>query len=113
MPVVRGLNQGLDVVVRRSSLASEIAACCRAPGRLLAFETPAEMVEVIGRALAGEPVEALAQGGAILPGEEPLDWAGVARRVIDLADALLAEDGMAIYDRRDTVLRLMRRDGFL
>ena len=113
LPVVRGLNQGLDVVVRRSSLASEIAACCRAPGRLLAFETPAEMVEVIGRALAGEPVEALAQGGAIRPGEEPLDWTGVARRVIDLADALLAEDGMAVYDRRDTVLSLIRRDGFL
>jgi glycosyltransferase involved in cell wall biosynthesis len=111
LPVVRGLNQGLDVLVRRSALATEIAANCRAPGRLLAFETPAEMVELIGRILAGEPVDPLPQGAAIPAGSGPLDWAGVARRIIDLADALLAEEGMEVYDERDAVLRLMQPGG--
>lgn len=113
LPVVRGLNQGLDVVVRRSALATEIAAHCRAPGRLLAFDTPAEMIELIGRILAGAPVEALPQGAAVPPGEQPLDWAGVAARILGLADALLAEQGMEIYDERDAVLRLLRPDGRL
>jgi len=113
LPVVRGLNQGLDVLVRRSALATEIAAHCRAPGSLFVFKTPAEMVELIGRVLAGAPVEPLVQGAAIPPGEEPLDWVGVARRIIDLADGLLAEKGMQVYDERDAVLRLMRPDGFL
>lgn len=112
LPVVRGLNQGLDVVVRRSALATEIADHCRAPGRLLAFETPAEMVELIGRILAGAPVMPLPQGAAVPPGQEPLDWTGVAYRILGLADALLAEEGMDTYDERDAVLRLMPPGGF-
>jgi glycosyltransferase involved in cell wall biosynthesis len=108
LPVVKGLNYGMDVVVRRSALAREIAANCRAPGRLLEFENNLDLVEIIGRALADGPSAPLPLGGGLDEGAEPLRWSGVAQRVIDLAQALLDQGETPTYLRREAALRLAK-----
>jgi glycosyltransferase involved in cell wall biosynthesis len=111
LPVVKGLYYGNDVIVRRSALIDEIAAQCRAPGRLHTFNTPAEMVELIGRVLSESTLGAVQQGAALRNNEEPLDWAGVAQRVLTLAEELAEQPGLERYDLREAALRLARPNG--
>jgi glycosyltransferase involved in cell wall biosynthesis len=112
LPIVKGLSYGTDVIVRRSALVDEIAGQCRAPGRLLAFETPVEMVELIGRVLSGGTLDPVRQGTALCQNEEPLDWTGVAQRVLALAEELAEQPGLERYDLREAILRLIRPNGF-
>jgi glycosyltransferase involved in cell wall biosynthesis len=112
LPIAKGLHYGSDVIVRRSALIDEIAAHCRAPGRLHTFDTPAEMVEVIGRVLSDDStLSAVQQGAALGNNEEPLDWAGVARRVLTLAEELAEQPGLERYDLREAALRLAHPNG--
>jgi glycosyltransferase involved in cell wall biosynthesis len=111
LPVVKALCHGCDVIVRRSALIDEIAAQCRAPGRLHTFDTPVEMVELIGRVLSNSTLDAVQQGAALRSDEEPLDWAGVARRVLALAEELAEQPGLERYDLREAALRLVRPNG--
>jgi hypothetical protein len=64
------------------------------------------MVEIIGRVLCGDTLDSVEQGAALSPNEEPLDWAGVAGRVLALAEDLADQPGLERYDLRDDILRL-------
>jgi glycosyltransferase involved in cell wall biosynthesis len=103
-PVVKGLAHGLDVVARRSGLLSEIAGQCAQRGRIVPFDDPVSLVDVVGGILAGEAVETLPLG-ASLDGQEPLGWRDIARRIITFLDHLTAEPSLALHDRREAALR--------
>ena len=106
LPVVEGLARGRTVVVRRSALWAEIAAHSRLPGRLCEFDDPASLVDGVGRALAGLPMDTLPSGTALADGADPADWAVCARRLSDLFERRLAHRGLEHWWAREHALRL-------
>jgi hypothetical protein len=80
LPLVAGLAHGRTVLVRRSPVIDEVLRQYRGPGRVAEFEDPLELVELVGRALAGDPVGVPGREGSPPPGA---NWDGVAGRVAD------------------------------
>ena len=105
VPVVQGMAYGRMVIARKSPLWDEIAAHVRMPGQLVQFDGAADMVEAVGRVLAGHPVHQLPQGTALCVGEAPLRWTGCAQRMINTLEKLLpCADGRRWLER-DEALR--------
>ena len=103
MPVVQCLAYGRTVVVRQSALWKEIAGQLRMPGQLVEFDGTAALVEAVGRALAGDPLNALPQGRA-LGDHAPLRWQDCAQRIIDTLDKLVpAADGRRWLEREEAL----------
>jgi glycosyltransferase involved in cell wall biosynthesis len=109
LPVVEGLARGRTVLVRRSTLWTEIAAHSRLPGRLCEFDDPASLVEGVGRALAGLPMAQLPSGTALAEGAAPVGWPDCARRVDALLAGLLARPRVDRWWAREQALRLLAR----
>lgn len=105
MPVVQGLAYGRTVVARQSPLWEEIAAQVQMPGQLVQFDDIASLVEAVGRALAGHPLDALPQGTALGPGRSPLRWQDCAQRMIDTLEKLLPSADGRRWLEREEVLR--------
>ena len=104
MPVVQGLAYGRTVVVRQSPLWQEISAQLQMPGRLVQFDTTASLVEAVGRALAGHPLESLPQGIGLSAGQSPLRWQDCAQRIIDTLEKLLPfADGRRWLEREEAL----------
>jgi len=105
VPVVQGLAYGRTVIVRRSSLWEEISAQVRMPGQLVQFETDVDLVEAVGRAMAGHPLPTMPQGGALTAGQSPLRWQDCARQMIDTLEKLLPSADGKRWLERDEALR--------
>jgi glycosyltransferase involved in cell wall biosynthesis len=103
-PVVRGLAYGQTVVVRRSPLWRELAGLTRAPGRLVEYELPHELVRCVGQALSGEPVDALPLGGDLLDGASPPGWRDCARSMVTFVERMLDRVDFQAWQRRDRAL---------
>jgi len=103
-PLVRGLAYGLDVVARRSDLLFEIGAQCEPRGRLIPFDDPPSLVDVVRRALAGGDVETVPLGGAIPAGGHALRWREVAARLATMVDELADDMTLTSYDRREQLM---------
>ena len=104
MPVVQGLAYGRTVVARRSPLWEEISAQVRMPGQLVQYDMATSLVEAVGRALAGHPVDSLPQGAALGAGQAPLRWQDCAKRMIDTLETLLpSADGRRWLEREETL----------
>jgi glycosyltransferase involved in cell wall biosynthesis len=88
-PLVRGLSFGRTVVARAGPLLDEIASCYRGPGRLLSFESDAELVEGVGAALYEPDRPGLPLGTALPVGQEPRRWTDVARHVLHFLEGLV------------------------
>jgi glycosyltransferase involved in cell wall biosynthesis len=111
MPVVEGLAYGRTVLVRQSSLWNEIASQLRLPGQLATFDSATALVEVVGRTLAGLPLNALPQGTALRATDSPLRWRDCAQRMIRLAEQRLSvADGTRWQEREEALsaIRLLR-----
>jgi glycosyltransferase involved in cell wall biosynthesis len=90
LPVVKALAYGRTVVVRASPLWHEIAGSTRAAGQLVEFTLPHDLVEAVGKALSGEPLQALPFGGEIAG--DPPRWRECARRMIRLVERISVGD---------------------
>ncbi|MGA3318603.1 MAG: glycosyltransferase [Candidatus Korobacteraceae bacterium] len=103
MPVVQCLAYGRTVVVRQSPLWKEIAGQLRMPGQLVEFDSTVSLIEAVGRALAGHPLNPLPQGTA-LDGRAPLRWQDCAQRMIDTLEKLLpSADGKRWLEREEAL----------
>jgi glycosyltransferase involved in cell wall biosynthesis len=111
-PIVKGLAHGLDVVARRSGLLAEIAGQCAQRGRVVPFDDPATLVDVVGRILAGESVETVPLGVGLEPGREPPRWRDIAARIVTFVDDMTAKPSLAIHDRREAALRYVWATGY-
>jgi len=103
-PVVRGLAYGQTVVVRRSPLWRELAGMTRAPGRLVEYELPHELVRCVGRALSGERVDVLPLGEDLPEGASPPSWADCARSMMSFVERMLRRVDFQAWQRRDRAL---------
>jgi hypothetical protein len=105
LPAVKALAYGRTVVVRASPLWRELAGLTRMPGQLVEFVAPHELVEVVGKALAGEPIRALPLGGA-LGAAAPPRWRDCARRMVSLVERIAAAPDARRWCARDRALEL-------
>jgi hypothetical protein len=96
------------VVVRACSLWPEIAGLMRMPGRLVQFSAPHELVEAVGKLLAGEPVDALPFGGGLAGEAPPPGWRDCARRLVDLVERMVSGASPERWYARDRALSLAR-----
>ncbi len=104
MPVVQGLAYGRTVVARQSPLWQEISAQLQMPGQLVQFDTAASLVEAVGRALAGHPLESLPQGIGLSVGQSPMRWQDCAQRMINTLEKLLpSADGRRWLEREEAL----------
>ena len=104
MPVVQGLAYGRTVVARQSPLWWEISAQLQMPGQLVQFDTAASLVEAVGRALAGHPLESLPQGIGLTVGQSPMRWQDCAQRMINTLEKLLpSADGRRWLEREEAL----------
>lgn len=106
-PVIRGLSYGKTVLARRSELLGELAANYRGPGRLVAFDNPMEMVEVIGQILHQQPIQALPLGTAIPPDAPPLGWVAIGRKLLAFIENNAANPGGAKWTAREQAIQQM------
>ncbi len=108
LPVVKALAYGRLVVVRSSPLWREIAGLMQMPGRLVEFVAHHELVEIVGKALAGEPLETMALG-ADLPAEaRPPRWSDCARRLVGLVEETASRVDFRRWYAREQALSLSR-----
>ncbi len=104
MPVVQGLAYGRTVVARQSPLWQEISPQLQMPGQLVQFDTTASLVETVGRALAGHPLESLPQGIGLSAGQSPMRWHDCAQRMINTLEKLLpSADGRRWLEREEAL----------
>lgn len=104
MPVVQGLAYGRTVVARQSPLWQEISAQLQMPGQLVQFDTTASLVEAVGRALAGHPLESLPQGIGLGAGQSPMRWQDCAQRMINTLEKLSpSADGRRWLEREEAL----------
>jgi glycosyltransferase involved in cell wall biosynthesis len=108
MPVVQGLAYGRPVIVRRSPLWEEVAAKMRSPGQLVPYDTTPSLVEAVGCALAGLPLNALPQGSGLAPGQAPARWRDCARRIVELIEELLTKADGKRWRERDEALQTVQ-----
>lgn len=106
-PVVRGLAYGRTVIARDSTLLREIAGLYRGPGRLLAYSTPLELVETLGRVLHGQHVEPLALGTDLGRADAPLRWSDVAARFLSIASERLRKPETSQWQARQELMGAM------
>ncbi len=99
-PIVAALNYGKTVVARHSALLEEVAALCRAEGRLYAFTDPAELLELVANLLRGAAPAGMPLGGALKEGEQPMRWADSARNILDSLDEALQTPSPSQWWRR-------------
>lgn len=104
-PVIKGLSYGRTVIARRSDLLLEVAARHRSKGRLIAFETPQELVEMVGRVLHGLPADEVPLGTALRNGEEPASWVDIARNLLGFIEEMTAHAETSRWLARDQVIR--------
>lgn len=89
LPVVEGLSYGRPVIVRDSPLWNEISAHSRLPGDLITFRDDAELVDRLGRILAGLPVPVLEKAIALNVDTPAPSWiSGVDQTFTALDQAL-------------------------
>ena len=99
-PVLTGLSYGKAVVARRSSLLDELAARCRAAGRLYDFSDTSELLEIVARLLHGEDVPGLPLGGALEENQEPMRWRDIAQNMMDFMKVSLGTPSRSLWLRR-------------
>jgi glycosyltransferase involved in cell wall biosynthesis len=107
-PVIAGLSYGKAVVARRSSLLDELAARCRAQGRLYAFSDTIELLDIVGHLLRGEQVASMPLGGTLEENHEPLLWRDIASNMLDFIGASLQAPLQSHWQQRMHQIQLLR-----
>jgi glycosyltransferase involved in cell wall biosynthesis len=104
-PILKGLSYGRTVVARKSALLCEIAANYRGPGKLLAYSTPVDLVNTLGRVFSGFPLDELALGGDLANGEKPTSWQDVARDLIAFVERQMSRPEDFRWEQRERARR--------
>lgn len=102
-PVIRGLSHGKTVIARASALLDELASHYRGPGRLLAFDSSEDLVELVARALHELPVEPIPLGTALAPGAAPDGQVEIARRIMSFVERRVARPDASNWSRRQAL----------
>jgi len=98
--VVMGLSCGKAVVARHSKSLEEIAARCRADGRLFVFSDPLELMQIVARLLRGDELTGVPLGAALGEREEPIRWSDVAQNLLGfMGEELQACSGLQWWRR--------------
>jgi len=92
------------VVVRSSSLWREIAGLMRPPGHLVEFVTAPDLVEAVGKVLAGQVPKALPLGDRLADGEPSPAWRQCAGHLVDLVESSLVRPDAQRWYARDRAL---------
>lgn len=106
LPVVKALAYGRTVIVRASPLWRELAGLTRSKGRLVEFGAPHDLVEEVGRALAGEATQGALPLGGDLDGGPELGWSACARRLIAAVERVATNPDARRWYARDRALGL-------
>jgi len=106
-PIVSALANGRTVLARRSALLEELAGHCDGAGRLIAFDSREELVELLGRLLHGEPVAEIPLGTA-RDGSPVRTWADVARETHDFLSTLVTDSARRHWIARERALSQWR-----
>jgi glycosyltransferase involved in cell wall biosynthesis len=108
-PVVKALSYGRTVVVRASPLWRELAGLTRMPGRLVEFNAPHELVELVGMALHGEAMPVLSFGEQLTNGDTPFRWRDCSRRLVAMVEQMLIDFEPQRWQAREQALALAGR----
>lgn len=109
-PVIRGLAHGRTVIARRTDLLLEIAGSYRGPGRLLAYDSPSELVEQVAVAVHDLPGEPLALGEDLAPTASPDGYPEVAGRMLAVIQERLAKPLRSNWSARQEVFGFIDAD---
>jgi glycosyltransferase involved in cell wall biosynthesis len=105
LPVLKGLSYGRPVITRRSSLVSELASNYRGPGTLLEFETPVELVNILGATLHNCQTNYKPLGTNLAEGEQPKRWSDIARDLLKFVDTQITSGERRQWLTRDRAIR--------
>ena len=105
LPILKGLSNGRAVLARDSELLREVAAYYRGPGKLLAFSTVQELVELFGRYIHRQKVQSVSFGAALASGQPPMNWKGVARGILHFIEEQTANTKNHRWLQRESVIR--------
>lgn len=110
LPIINALAYGRTVVARASALLDELAAAYDGPGRLVAFQDEADLVEQLSRIVRGLPAADLRFGGA---GRPLHGWDASAAAIEEVVRGLVA--GLPASQPRDAraFARALLRDASL
>lgn len=103
-PILKALSYSCTVLVRQSELAFEVAGQYRGPGRLITFDSRAELVDKVGRIMAGLEVPQVPLGSALPDGEEPKDWKKIATGVLGFIEKRVEEIQKSRWPARQTAI---------
>jgi glycosyltransferase involved in cell wall biosynthesis len=106
LPVVKALAYGRTVVVRSSPLWHELAALTVAPGRLVEFQLPHELVATVGKVVAQEELNPIRFGTDLTGGRAPPRWRDCARALADAVEEMVLRTSFSRWQARDRALRL-------
>jgi glycosyltransferase involved in cell wall biosynthesis len=87
LPIINALAYGRTVLARASALLDELAAAYDGPGRLVAFQDEADLVEQLSRIVRGQPAAELRFGGA---GRPLHGWDASAAAIEEVVRGLVA-----------------------
>lgn len=106
-PILKGLSYSRSVIARQSGLLTEIASYYRGPGRLIAFRTPTELVEAVGRVLDGSEIAEVPLGGALDASGKPMDWTAVAGGVLGFIEERVQDVAASRWSARQSAIEQM------
>lgn len=105
-PVIRGLSYGKTVVARRSELLLELAERYDGPGRLLAYESREELVDMVGHVLHGLEVDPVPLGSALAPGTGPDSQVDIAERILAFIENRTSKPESSNWLRRQVAFEM-------
>ncbi len=105
LPIVKGLSYGRTVIARKSALLYEIAGKYCGPGKLLAYSTRLDLVDILDRVNHDRPLGELPLGGDLSKGEEPRNWHDVARDLFTLLEERMSHPENFRWEQRERAIR--------
>jgi hypothetical protein len=110
-PVLKGLSYGRTVIARKSALLCEIAGNYRGPGKLLAYSTPFDLVDILGRVIHGYPSDDLPLGRDLAEGQQPRNWRDVAQGLFAFIERQMSRPETFRWEQRERAIRQLNAFG--
>ncbi len=105
LPVLKGLSYGRTVIARESALLFEIAGNYRGPGKLLAYSTGFDLVDIVGRVIHGDSLDEIPLGRDLAQGEQPKTWQDVARGLFRFIERQVSDAERFRWEQRERAIR--------
>ena len=108
-PLVRSLSLGKTVIARESTLLHEVASRYQGPGRLLAYSSQFELIELVGRTIRQATVEEVVLGGGGEHGGGAITPASMARGMLEKIEQRVADPTSGSWWSRQDQFEKARR----